>query len=556
MNTTTSSLTPSADITTLTDIIKELVLMNKANQQAFVKSIEETCVTCSGPHSYYECLATDGNTFYTCAAVGPYNQGGDVKAITTRSGVAYEGPMIPPTFSSLLEVVERVTEVTKDKVKTTNPESTAHVQPPVVQVPILEPDVAPKPSPKPSISYPSSLNDQKLREKTNNQMLNTTPLSDYSPSLVPFETSVSLLEEFTDELTLLEPFLPGEEDNNFYFKADLREIEYLLNQYPSTESNIETINPNLKNFIDEPTLDYSPPPGHDDDVLFDLKSHLRLLLYLHLPFENEDKVFNLGILILGGTQIFYDESKEKDLRDKELILEECKFLSSYSNQEILFFLELTVIETLLSFSSENKDEVFNPEIVTLKGVHYLTQELPQRTYETFKNISIHPNIFNEDCHTLKIEARVDDGQNHKQKSLQNLGNLGHKSQNTKHKKGRGVHGEGLEIQDNHGYVGEIQGCKEIDWEVVRDQRTGLPLGDVPQVSSVASVSAEGPIPPKTAEQKLARKNELKAKGTLMLGIPDEHLLKFHACKDANSLCEAIKNRFGGNKESKKLISQL
>ncbi|GKC28871.1 ribonuclease H-like domain-containing protein [Tanacetum coccineum] len=35
-------------------------------------------------------------------------------------------------------------------------------------------------------------------------------------------------------------------------------------------------------------------------------------------------------------------------------------------------------------------------------------------------------------------------------------------------------------------------------------------------------------------------------------IPDEHLLKFHACKDEKSLWEAIKNRFGGNKESKKM----
>ncbi|GKA25193.1 hypothetical protein Tco_0711226 [Tanacetum coccineum] len=40
----------------------------------------------------------------------------------------------------------------------------------------------------------------------------------------------------------------------------------------------------------------------------------------------------------------------------------------------------------------------------------------------------------------------------------------------------------------------------------------------------ASAGAEGPIPPKT----------------------------FHACKDAKSLWEAIKNRFGGNKESKKM----
>nr|GEY46572.1 ribonuclease H-like domain-containing protein [Tanacetum cinerariifolium] len=68
----------------------------------------------------------------------------------------------------------------------------------------------------------------------------------------------------------------------------------------------------------------------------------------------------------------------------------------------------------------------------------------------------------------------------------------------------------------------------------------------------ASVGAECPIPPKTTEQKLARKNELKAKGTLMLAISNEHLLKFHACKDAKSLLEAIKNRFEGNKESRKM----
>ncbi|GJU74710.1 hypothetical protein Tco_1266115 [Tanacetum coccineum] len=83
------------------------------------------------------------------------------------------------------------------------------------------------------------------------------------------------------------------------------------------------------------------------------------------------------------------------------------------------------------------------------------------------------------------------------------------------------------------------------WEVIVNGDSVSPIAS-------ASASVEGPIPPKTAEQKLARKNELKAKSTLMLAIPDEHLLKFHACKDAKSLWEAIKNRFRGNKESKKM----
>nr|GEX56605.1 ribonuclease H-like domain-containing protein [Tanacetum cinerariifolium] len=81
------------------------------------------------------------------------------------------------------------------------------------------------------------------------------------------------------------------------------------------------------------------------------------------------------------------------------------------------------------------------------------------------------------------------------------------------------------------------------WEVIVN-------GD--SVSLVASASSKGPIPPKTAEQKLARKNDLKVKSTLMLAIPDEYLLKFHACKYVKPLWEAIKNMFGCNKESKKM----
>ncbi|GJV69655.1 hypothetical protein Tco_1485164 [Tanacetum coccineum] len=62
-------------------------------------------------------------------------------------------------------------------------------------------------------------------------------------------------------------------------------------------------------------------------------------------------------------------------------------------------------------------------------------------------------------------------------------------------------------------------------------------GDAPTVSSA---NAEGPISPKTAEQKLARKNELKAKSTLLLVIPDEHLLKFHGIKDAKTLWKILR----------------
>nr|GEZ64341.1 reverse transcriptase domain-containing protein [Tanacetum cinerariifolium] len=99
------------------------------------------------------------------------NPRGDLKVITTRSGISYDGPTIPPTSSPLLKEVKRELVATKDKVQTTSSGTTTHVQPPVVQIPILEPDVAPKPNFKPLIPYPSRLNDQQIREKSNNQML-------------------------------------------------------------------------------------------------------------------------------------------------------------------------------------------------------------------------------------------------------------------------------------------------------------------------------------------------------------------------------------------------
>ncbi|GJZ32862.1 hypothetical protein Tco_0578298 [Tanacetum coccineum] len=104
----------------------------------------------------------------------------------------------------------------------------------------------------------------------------TTFPSDSSSSHPLVETSDSLLEEFADELALLDPFSPGNEDDSFDPEDDLREIEYLLNRDPSTVSSpttvINIIDPVLERFADEPALIYSSPPGDDDDDIFDLKS--------------------------------------------------------------------------------------------------------------------------------------------------------------------------------------------------------------------------------------------------------------------------------------------
>nr|GEU46787.1 hypothetical protein [Tanacetum cinerariifolium] len=65
-----------------------------------------------------------------------------------------------------------------------------------------------------------------------------------------------------------------------------------------------------------------------------------------------------------------------------------------------------------------------------------------------------------------------------------------------------------------------------------------------------------PVAPTTAKQRLSRKNELKAHGTLLMALPDKHQLKFNIHKDAKTLMEAIEKRFGGNKETKKVQKTL
>ncbi|GKF77935.1 hypothetical protein Tco_0230405, partial [Tanacetum coccineum] len=80
---------------------------------------------------------------------------------TTRSGVSYNGPQIPPLISSLPKEMENEPEVTKDSVQP----STENIQPPAVQTndQIGEPAVASKT--KPTLPYPSRANKEKLREK-------------------------------------------------------------------------------------------------------------------------------------------------------------------------------------------------------------------------------------------------------------------------------------------------------------------------------------------------------------------------------------------------------
>nr|GEX97076.1 reverse transcriptase domain-containing protein [Tanacetum cinerariifolium] len=277
---------------------------------------------------------------------------------------------------------------------------------------------------------------------------NVNPLSGSTTSSPPNH----LLEEFADELAFI-TFPPGNNDLPFDIESDHKEIEYLLNNDPIKdmdsiledsvdEDNLVDLNDNLADtmpemFTNEHALDYSSPPLYDeyDDDLFEVESDTEyiyndpfdskgekikepklLIDELDLPsdflpsskydsflsedfFEvdalpstnNEDKVFNPRILIRENffeviTRVTLDKNDKKlAISHASLILGDFD-LPLY---ELLFFKEVPMSKTLLSFSLKNEKKVFKPGIHTSKEVHsFLIPELSHQGYKVFKIIKI------------------------------------------------------------------------------------------------------------------------------------------------------------------------
>ncbi|GKF88813.1 hypothetical protein Tco_0262776, partial [Tanacetum coccineum] len=130
----------------------------------------------------------------------------DLKGITIRSGVAYQGPTIHITSSP--KVVERKTEVIKDTVFNG---ITEDVQPPVVPVdnqnpvskPVDAPVSAPMPNPKPSFPYPSRQNDEKRHENANEQKEKFYEIFKDMSFKISFMDALTLMPKFASTLKAL-----------------------------------------------------------------------------------------------------------------------------------------------------------------------------------------------------------------------------------------------------------------------------------------------------------------------------------------------------------------
>nr|GFA41649.1 reverse transcriptase domain-containing protein [Tanacetum cinerariifolium] len=196
-----SSSTPaiSSDVAELKDLVRAL-LLDKKNQSsapalsptpAPVKAVEPNCVTYSGAGTL------PGNTIT--------NPKEDLKGITTRSGVAYQGPTIPTSS----KVVKQGTEVTKDQVQTPSSQSTVPVQPLVsqsetqVSEPIVTPISAPVPNLKPSIPYPSRRDSERRRDQANEQIEKFYEIFKDMSFEISFTDALILMPKFASTLKAL-----------------------------------------------------------------------------------------------------------------------------------------------------------------------------------------------------------------------------------------------------------------------------------------------------------------------------------------------------------------
>ncbi|GJZ11346.1 retrovirus-related pol polyprotein from transposon TNT 1-94 [Tanacetum coccineum] len=88
------------------------------------------------------------------------------------------------------------------------------------------------------------------------------------------------------------------------------------------------------------------------------------------------------------------------------------------------------------------------------------------------------------------------------------------------------------------------------WEVIEDGNSFKPTTRVTtnEDGSSTSTTITAPV---TTEEKLQKKNDVKARSMLLMTLPNEHLLTFSQYKDAKTLFEVIQTRFGGNEVTKK-----
>ncbi|GJV17754.1 hypothetical protein Tco_1363077 [Tanacetum coccineum] len=92
------------------------------------------------------------------------------------------------------------------------------------------------------------------------------------------------------------------------------------------------------------------------------------------------------------------------------------------------------------------------------------------------------------------------------------------------------------------------------WDVIENGNSFKPAAQTTtNVDGTSTSLIPGPV---TTEEKVQKKNDVKARSMLLMALPNEHLMIFNQYKDAKTLFAAIQTRFGGNEATKKTQKTL
>ncbi|GJW44928.1 ribonuclease H-like domain-containing protein [Tanacetum coccineum] len=91
------------------------------------------------------------------------------------------------------------------------------------------------------------------------------------------------------------------------------------------------------------------------------------------------------------------------------------------------------------------------------------------------------------------------------------------------------------------------------WEVIENGDSWVPISQTTEENGITTLKMSTPA---TAEEKIKKKNDVKARGLLLMALPNEHQLTFSQYPDAKSMFAAIETRFGGNAATKKTQKTL
>ncbi|GJR59782.1 putative ribonuclease H-like domain-containing protein [Tanacetum coccineum] len=91
------------------------------------------------------------------------------------------------------------------------------------------------------------------------------------------------------------------------------------------------------------------------------------------------------------------------------------------------------------------------------------------------------------------------------------------------------------------------------WEVIENGDSWVSIS---QTTEENGITVSKMSTPATAEEKTKKKNDVKARGLLLMALPNEHQLTFSQYPDAKSMFAAIETRFGGNAATKKTQKTL